>query len=124
MRNLKFFGCLNILQSLNSSLYTLPTIKLVDIMHKKSSLKSKIEIWKEILPTIGKAELYRLLSRLKRHAKVLSCKAENGKIALTVSYYSFRDRINGRVILSSWIGKRNYYSVRLSKPMRMVRRKI
>ncbi|RLG92687.1 MAG: hypothetical protein DRO36_00590 [Candidatus Hecatellales archaeon] len=81
--------------------------------HTIKRIREKIEVWKEIIPTIGKSEFYRLLGRLKHHAKILSYKPENGRIALIVSYPSFRERINGRVVLSSWIGKKNYQSVRL-----------
>jgi hypothetical protein len=83
--------------------------------HPIKRIKQKIEIWKEILPTIGKSEFYRLLGRLKHHARILSYRPENGKIALIVSYPSFRERINGRVVLSSWIGRGNYQSIKLTK---------
>jgi len=66
-----------------------------------------------MVPSIGMSELYRLLGRLKRHAKVLSYDSEDGKIALVVGYASMRDRISTRVLLSSWVGKRTYRSVRM-----------
>ncbi|RLI33572.1 hypothetical protein DRO53_05175 [Candidatus Bathyarchaeota archaeon] len=86
---------------------------------KKRSLKKtvgrKLEVWKEILPSIGKAELYRLICRLKRHAKIFSCKMEkDGKIALILGYPSSRHRVNTRVLISSWVGKRSYTSRKLA----------
>ena len=78
-----------------------------------SRVKNKIEVWKEILPSIGVGDLYRLICRLKRHAKIFACRRENGKISLIVGYPSVRHRVNSRVIISSWVGKRSYESHRL-----------
>ena len=81
----------------------------------KKKVKRKLEIWKEMLPSIGKAELYRLICRLKRHAKIFSCRMEkNGKIALILGYPSTRHRVNTRVLISSWVGKRSFESYRLT----------
>ena len=80
----------------------------------KRRLKRKLEVWKEILPSIGRAELYRLICRLKRHARIFSCRVErDGKVALILGYTSARKRVNSRVLISSWIGKRSYNSYRL-----------
>ena len=81
----------------------------------KKRVKSRLEVWREILPSIGRADLYRLICRLKRHAKIFSCKMEgDGKISLVVGYPSTRKRVNARVLISSWVGKRSYESQRLS----------
>ena len=80
----------------------------------KRGFKRKLEVWKEILPSIGRAELYRLICRLKRHARIFSCRIErDGKVALILGYASARKRVNSRVLISSWIGKRSYNSYRL-----------
>lgn len=77
-------------------------------------VKQKLEVWKEILPSIGKAELYRLICRLKRHARIFSCRIErDGKVALILGYTSTRKRVNSRVLISSWVGKRSYMSYKL-----------
>jgi hypothetical protein len=82
-------------------------------MRKRGYFK-KLQIWKELLPPIGMAELHRLLCRLKRHAKVISWRNERDKIAVILGYNTMRDRINTRVLLSSWIGKRSYRSIELT----------
>jgi hypothetical protein len=111
------------LSSLNTDLYSssreFPRGLVVMAAHKKKTLrrkvKQKLEVWKEILPSIGKAELYRLVCRLKRHARIFSCKIEqDGKISLILGYTSTRKRVNTRVLISSWIGKRSYNSYKLS----------
>jgi len=81
----------------------------------KRKVKQKLEVWKEVLPSIGKAELYRLVCRLKRHARIFSCRVErDGKVSLILGYTSTRKRVNTRVLISSWIGKRSYNSYKLS----------
>jgi len=83
-------------------------------MQKSRKIRRGLEVWKELLPSIGVADLYRLISRIKRHAKVISCSPEHGNIALVLGYNSLRDRISTRVLLSSWVGKRSYRSIQLS----------
>jgi len=83
-------------------------------MRKSRQLGRKLEVWKELLPSIGLSDLYRLICRIKRHAKVISCRFEHGNVALVLGYNSMRDRISTRVLLSSWVGKRSYHSTRLS----------
>ncbi|WP_309492771.1 hypothetical protein [Candidatus Hecatella orcuttiae] len=88
-------------------------------MSRKPSLRRKVreklEVWKEVFPSIGLAELYRLTCRLKRHAKIFSCRHENGKVTLILGYRTVRDRVSTRVLLSSWVGKRTYQSIRLPR---------
>jgi hypothetical protein len=110
------------LSPLNTDLYSssgnLPRGLVVMAAHKKTlrrKVKQKLEVWKEILPSIGRAELYRLVCRLKRHARIFSCKIEqDGKISLILGYTSIRKRVNTRVLISSWIGKKSYNSYKLS----------
>ncbi len=84
-------------------------------MQKRRQLRRRLEVWKELLPSIAISDLYRLISRIKRHAKVISCSSEHGQIALILGYNSLRDRISTRVLLSSWVGKRSYRSIQLSR---------
>ena len=83
-------------------------------MQRSRRLRRRLEVWKELLPSIGVSDLYRLICRIKRHAKVISCNSEHGRIALVLRYSSLRDRISTRVLLSSWVGKRSYRSIQLS----------
>ncbi len=91
-------------------LITLPKRRLGRI---KGQIRKRLEVWKEVLPSINMSELHRLICRLKRHATVLAYKYELGKVVLILGYNSLRQRISTRVLLSSWVGKRRCQSIRL-----------
>jgi len=80
----------------------------------KKKLKSKLEVWREILPPIRRIDLYRLKCRLKHYATIFSSRRENGHVVLLVGYDSYRSRVKSRVILSNWVGRKNYHSIKVS----------
>ncbi|MGP3667834.1 MAG: hypothetical protein ACKD6N_04855 [Candidatus Bathyarchaeota archaeon] len=95
-------------------------LKVGDVAQK---LKGKLEVWREILPPLRKIELHRLKCRLKRYATIFSSRTRNGHLVLLVGYDSHKSRVKSRVILSNWVGKGNYQSIKVS-PSLSYRRKV
>lgn len=89
----------------------------------KQKLKGNFEVWREILPPLRRIELHRLKCRLKRYATIFSSKVGNGHLVLLVGYDSRKSRVKSRVILSNWVGRGNYQSIKVS-PSLLYRRKV